>query len=136
LVFIDETASDSRTGFRKYSWSLASHPTDTKTPTRRSERYSICPAFDINGYLPSALIKQGGVTKEEFVDWIEAEVLIRIVRGSILIMDNASIYYSKRLTELVINAGCFLEYLLPYSPDFNPIEQLFNVLKSWIKRHR
>jgi transposase len=76
------------------------------------------------------------VTKEEFIDWIKAEVLIRIVRGSILIIDNASIHYSERLTELVINAGCFLEYLLPYSPDFNPIEQLFNVLKSWIKRHR
>ncbi|KAF1937137.1 hypothetical protein EJ02DRAFT_300971, partial [Clathrospora elynae] len=28
-----------------------------------------------------------------------------------------------------------LEYLPPYSPDYNPIERSFKVLKSWIKRH-
>jgi hypothetical protein len=28
-----------------------------------------------------------------------------------------------------------LIYLPPYSPDFNPIEQAFHTIKSWLRRH-
>ncbi|KIO18220.1 hypothetical protein M407DRAFT_51997, partial [Tulasnella calospora MUT 4182] len=28
-----------------------------------------------------------------------------------------------------------LEYLPPYSPDFNPIEEAFSCIKSWIRRN-
>jgi transposase len=31
--------------------------------------------------------------------------------------------------------GAKLIYLPPYSPDFNPIEQAFHSLKSWLRRH-
>ncbi|KAI0691761.1 hypothetical protein BC835DRAFT_1278886 [Cytidiella melzeri] len=29
-----------------------------------------------------------------------------------------------------------LVYLLPYSPDFNPIEEGFSAMKSWIQANR
>lgn len=29
-----------------------------------------------------------------------------------------------------------LEYLPPYSPDKNPIEEAFSSIKHWIRRHR
>jgi len=32
-------------------------------------------------------------------------------------------------------AGVKLVYLLPYSPDFNPIEEFFSEPKAYIKRH-
>ena len=32
-------------------------------------------------------------------------------------------------------AGVLLEYLPPYSPDLNPIETSFAVLKAWIRRN-
>ena len=32
-------------------------------------------------------------------------------------------------------AGIHLEYLPPYSPDFNPIEEAFAELKAWIKKN-
>ena len=31
--------------------------------------------------------------------------------------------------------GVRVLYLPPYSPDFNPIEEFFSVLKKWLKRH-
>ena len=31
--------------------------------------------------------------------------------------------------------GAKLVYLPPYSPDFNPIEQAFHSIKSWLRRH-
>lgn len=34
------------------------------------------------------------------------------------------------------DAGVRIEYLPPYSPDMNPIEVSFAVLKSWIRAHQ
>jgi transposase len=35
---------------------------------------------------------------------------------------------------MINDAGCKLEYLPPYSPDYNPIEYTFSVIKSYFKR--
>ena len=55
---------------------------------------------------------------------------------SVLVMDNASIHHSNLA---VIQAACDarrveLIFLLPYSPDYNPIEESFADLKSFIRR--
>ena len=36
----------------------------------------------------------------------------------------------------ISNSGMRLLYLSPYSPDFNPIEEAFSCIKSWIRLHR
>ena len=33
------------------------------------------------------------------------------------------------------DAGVCLEYLPPYSPDYNPIEEAFAELKAWMKKN-
>lgn len=48
-------------------------------------------------------------------------------------MDNTLFYYSKRIGELCVAAGVKLVYLLPYSPDLNPIEEFFAELKGFIR---
>jgi len=45
-------------------------------------------------------------------------------------MDNASFHKSKEIRKLIEAAGCRLIYLPPYSPDFNPIEHVWHVIKS------
>jgi transposase len=37
--------------------------------------------------------------------------------------------------ELCQNVGVRLEFLPPYSPDFNPIEEAFAELKSWMRKN-
>ena len=48
-------------------------------------------------------------------------------------MDNAKIHHDPRLIEICNGYGVAIEYLPPYSPDFNPIEATFKDLKAWIK---
>ena len=36
---------------------------------------------------------------------------------------------------MITNAGAKLEFLPPYSPDYNPIEYSFSVLKRHLKSH-
>lgn len=61
-----------------------------------------------------------------------------IVKGGwsqnpVLVMNNASFCHSDRIMTLCADAGVKLLYLLPYSPDFNPIEEFFAELKAYIK---
>jgi hypothetical protein len=41
----------------------------------------------------------------------------------------------QRLQELCDDAGVILDFLPPYSPDFNPIEEAFGELKAWMRKN-
>ena len=51
-------------------------------------------------------------------------------------MNNTSIHKSRRVRELIEKAGYYLVYLLPYSPDLNPIENYLVVMKTYIRKIR
>lgn len=51
------------------------------------------------------------------------------MRGKVLVIDNYTTYYSKKVKELCAVARVSLVYLLPYSPDYNPIKLTFYLLK-------
>lgn len=53
----------------------------------------------------------------------------------VLVIDNASSHRNEELVNMCYEVDVLLAYLPPYSPDFNPIETSFSVLKQWIKRH-
>ena len=55
---------------------------------------------------------------------------------SVLVLDNTRIHHDNDLIEYVEAFGCHVEFLPPYSPDFNPIETCFSVVKSFLKKHR
>lgn len=135
VCVVDESANNERTGWRKYGYSPVGTPCKDKGGAKRSERWSFLPAMVDNGYLPEPLIVQGAITSEAFELWLEYNVIPHLDRGSFLVMDNASIHRSERVKQLCEQAGIRLEYLPPYSPDFNPIELSFNVFKQWVKRN-
>ncbi len=49
-------------------------------------------------------------------------------------MDNASFHKDPKIRAAIEGAGCFLEYLPPYSPDFNPIEKQWGVIKDKLRK--
>jgi transposase len=53
----------------------------------------------------------------------------------VIVLDNVSVHTNREVTEVIEGAGHKIQYLPPYSPDYNPIELTFSVLKYWIKRH-
>lgn len=50
-------------------------------------------------------------------------------------MDNTSWHHLERIRKICADAAVRLEYLPPYSPDLNPIEEYFSVLKRFIKKN-
>ena len=45
-------------------------------------------------------------------------------------LDNCSIHHITEVTSILKEVGVLVHYLLPYSPDFNPIEEMFSKVKS------
>ena len=144
LVFIDESAANETTKERKHGWALPGVRPTISRPFKRSERWSILPAYTSRrGYITYEIV-QGSYTSESYLAFIRDRVLPlcnpydpEIPReNSILVMDNASIHRGPELRTLCDLFQVTLEFLPPYSPDYNPIEESFAELKAWMKRNQ
>jgi len=86
-----------------------------------------------------------GFTKTDtFFDWLKDDLLPEIqifslknkIRNLVLVLDNASFHKAKKIQELVESYGFKLLFLSPYSPDLNPIEHQWWVLKHNLAKMR
>lgn len=135
LCFVDESGACERTGFRKRAWApIAITPTLIRR-LGRGERWNILPALTIDGYLPGSLVIQGSINREAFRWWLLERVIPQLTVGMIIIMDNVSFHHGLGLEAVLPARGISIEYLPPYSPDFNPIEPTFHTLKQWVQQH-
>ncbi|KAG1054515.1 hypothetical protein G6F43_003481 [Rhizopus delemar] len=57
------------------------------------------------------------------------------MQGFHIVMDNASIYVPSIINPLIEKRGYVPVYLTPYSPELNPIEDFWSIVKSKVKRH-
>jgi transposase len=55
---------------------------------------------------------------------------------SVLVLNNARIHHDNDLIEYVEAFDSYIEFLPPYSPDFNSVETCFSVVKSFLKKYR
>lgn len=114
-------------------------PATVSQDLKRSKRWSILPAYTIDGYITWE-IYQSSITAALFNDFVKNQVLPLCSRDghgprSVLVLDNARTHWNEELKEMCAEANVLLARLPPYSPDFNPIEISFAILKAWIKRN-
>jgi transposase len=72
---------------------------------------------------------------DRFVGWMNRQLLPKLRRGDVVIMDNAKAHHDARVEESCVKAGVRLIYLPPYSPDFNPIEPGWALQKQHVRKH-
>ena len=66
--------------------------------------------------------------------WRETVLAPTLKPGDVVVLDNLSAHKVPGIREAIEAAGATLLYLPPYSPDFNPIEQLFAKLKALLRK--
>ena len=71
---------------------------------------------------------------EIFLAYVEQVLVPSLQPGDIVILDNLPAHKVAGVRELIENAGANLVYLPPYSPDLNPIEQVFSKLKALLRK--
>ena len=138
LVFVDETLFNESTGWRHRAYAPVGQPARYHADRTRGRSWSVLPAYTVDGYLPYTGIREGWFNGEAFFRWISDELLPLCspfpAHRSVIIMDNVSSHCNARIEEVIRSFGCEIRYLPPYSPDFNPIELSFSVLKAWVRR--
>lgn len=81
-----------------------------------------------------------GTTTAHFVKFmnelLDVMDLDESLKGSYLVMDNCSIHNSKPMIRKIESRGYRVMYLPPYSPELNPIEQFWAIVKGRLKRQR
>jgi len=74
------------------------------------------------------------VNAESFLIYIETQLVPTLKPDDIVIMDNLSSHKNAAVRAAIRNVGAKLLYLPKYSPDLNPIEQMFAKLKHLLRK--
>jgi transposase len=76
----------------------------------------------------------GPINGESFLSYVEQFLLPTLKPGDVVIMDNLGSHKAQAIRRTLKSAGARLLYLPAYSPDLNPIEQVFAKLKQLLRK--
>ena len=76
----------------------------------------------------------GPINGQSFLAYVEQFLVPTLSPGDIVIMDNLGSHKGQAVRRAIRGAGAKLFFLPPYSPDLNPIEQVFAKLKTLLRK--
>ncbi|KAG0441079.1 hypothetical protein DMUE_1310 [Dictyocoela muelleri] len=102
----------------------------------RGRNISLCAILSTSGLIDFTLVDVS-FTSALFCDFIHGCAIRRsISSNTLIIMDNASIHHTRDVKNTLDTFGVPFKYLPEYSPDFNPIDNVFSVLKAKVSSKR
>ena len=75
----------------------------------------------------------GPINGELFTLYVEKVLVPTLAKGEIVILDNLGSHKGKPARDAIRAKGAHLFFLPPYSPDLNPIEQVFAKIKHLLR---
>jgi len=134
LVFIDETWVKTNMT-RVYGRAPVGQRLVDHVPHGHWQTTTFIGALRVSG-LTAPVVFDGAVNGEIFLVYVKDHLAPTLRRGDIVVMDNLSSHKVQGVREAIEAAGASVAYLPPYSPDLNPIEQVFSKLKAKLRQHR
>lgn len=78
-------------------------------------------------------VVNGPINGEIFRAYVQTQLLKTLNEGDIVVMDNLGSHKSGEIRKMIRAVGARLFFLPAYSPDLNPIEQLFSKTKHHMR---
>src|SRR5258708_1119900 len=85
------------------------------------------------GGVVAGRVMEGALSGESFAQYVETSLVAELEPGNIVVMDNLPVHKNKRVAAAIEAAGCSLVFLPPYSPDYNPIENMWSKAKTLLR---
>jgi transposase len=79
-------------------------------------------------------VLDGPVNAARFLAYVQHILLPTLGPGDIVVMDNLGSHKSQAVRQAIRSVGARVWFLPPYSPDLNPIEQVFAKLKTLLRK--
>lgn len=135
LVFIDESGFDLAMA-PLYARALKGQRAYGRVPKNRGENSSLIATLSLDEGISAAMTVEGAVDGLAFGVYVR-EVLVPTLRpGQIVVLDNLQMHKNQAVREAIEAQGCEVLFLPSYSPDFNPIEQTFSKLKTFVRKRK
>src|SRR5512139_556050 len=132
LVFIDETwAKTNMTPIR--GWSRRGHKLIGRTPFGHWRTLTFLAALR-HDRIDAPCVLDGPINGKLFTAYVEQFLVPTLAPGDIVIMDNLGSHKGAAVRKAIRAAGAKLLFLPAYSPDLNPIEQVFAKLKLLLRK--
>ena len=127
LVFIDETWTKTNMAPLR-GWSPRGERLPAKVPHGHWRTMTFLAALR-HDRVEAPWLLDGPINGETFRLYVDKVLVPTLRQGDIVVMDNLGSHKSKAVRRAIRAAGARLLFLPKYSPDLNPIEQLFSKLK-------
>jgi transposase len=79
-------------------------------------------------------VVDGPINGRSFLAWVVQFLVPTLRPGDVVVLDNLGSHKSAAVRRAIRQAGAHLLFLPPYSPDLNPIEQVFAKLKTLLRK--
>jgi len=131
LVFIDESGAKDNL-CRTRGRAPVGQRLVAKTPHSHWKTSTIISAVALRGpFAPAAF--DGPANHESFLAYVEQVLTPELRPRDIVIMDNLQLHKAAGIAQAIESVGASLLYLPPYSPDFNPIENMWSKVKTHLR---
>ncbi len=132
FIFVDETwIKTNMTRLR--GWSKRGTPLQGRAPHGNWQTLTFMAGLRA-GRIDAPWVLDGPINRESFEAWVETQLVPLLKPADIVVLDNLSSHKSQKARKAIRAAGAHLFFLPPYSPDLNPIEQVFAKLKTLIRK--
>ena len=81
-----------------------------------------------------SMVIESATDREVFTAYVREILVPALKPGDIVVMDNLSSHKIPAIAEIIQAARAEVWYLPPYSPDFNPIEQMWSKIKAYLRK--
>ena len=132
LVFIDETATSTNM-VRPRGRCLRGDRLIGSTPHGHWKTMTLVAGLRNKGIV-APLVLDGSMNGTTFLAYVEQFLAPTLSRDDIVIMDNLPAHKVPGVIEAIEAVNATALYLPPYSPDFNPIEQVFSKIKALLRK--
>jgi transposase len=130
-VFLDETWATTNMA-RRYGRAPRGQRALDAVPHGRWRTTTVVAALRADGVV-APLVLEGAIDGGSFLAYVEQSLAPALRPGDVVVLDNLGSHKVAGVREAVEAAGATLRYLPPYSPDLNPIEQVFAKLKAALR---
>jgi transposase len=132
LVFLDETWIKTNMAPLR-GWAARGERLAGKVPYGHWKTMTFIAALR-HDRIDAPFVIDGPINGELFTLYVERVLAPTLNKGDVVILDNLGSHKGKAARDAIRNRGAHLLFLPPYSPDLNPIEQLFAKLKHLMRR--